>query len=84
MKSDRFVAVGCETAGWPRRGFERLGDGGARGLADSRSILRASCCSATRSLRAGSGPPRQTDTGGFLRILGLPLRVPGRVRPRGY
>ena len=30
------------------------------------------------------GNYNQTDAGGFLRILGVPLRVQGRVRPRGY
>lgn len=30
------------------------------------------------------GNYNQTDAGGFLRILGLPLRVQGRVRPRAY
>jgi argininosuccinate synthase len=31
----------------------------------------------------GGGSYDQTDAEGFLRILGLPLRVQGRVRPRG-
>jgi argininosuccinate synthase len=30
----------------------------------------------------GGGSYDQTDAEGFLRILGLPLRVQGRVRPR--
>ena len=31
----------------------------------------------------GGGSYDQTDAEGFLRILGLPLRVQGRARPRG-
>jgi argininosuccinate synthase len=31
----------------------------------------------------GGGSYDQTDAEGFLRIVGLPLRVQGRVRPRG-
>jgi argininosuccinate synthase len=31
----------------------------------------------------GGGSYDQTDAEGFLRILGLPLRVQGKVRPRG-
>jgi argininosuccinate synthase len=32
----------------------------------------------------GGGSYNQTDAEGFLRIQGLPLRVQGRVTPRGY
>lgn len=38
---------------------------------------------AIASMEAG-GSYNQTDAEGFLRIMGLPLRVQGRVRPRGY
>ena len=36
---------------------------------------------AIASMEAG-GSYDQTDAEGFLRILGLPLRVQGRIRPR--
>ncbi len=32
----------------------------------------------------GGGSYDQTDAEGFLRIVGLPIRVQGRVTPRGY
>ncbi len=38
---------------------------------------------AIASMEAG-GSYNQTDAEGFLRIMGLPHRVQGRVRPRGY
>ncbi|AMV21088.1 Argininosuccinate synthase [Planctomyces sp. SH-PL14] len=38
---------------------------------------------AIASMEAG-GSYNQTDAEGFLRIMGLPLRVQGRVRPRSY
>ncbi|MGH7129724.1 MAG: argininosuccinate synthase, partial [Planctomycetaceae bacterium] len=37
----------------------------------------------TASMEAG-GSYNQTDAEGFLRIMGLPLRVQGRVSPRQY
>ncbi len=39
---------------------------------------------AIASMEAGIADYDQTDAGGFLRILGVPLRVQGRVRPRAY
>jgi len=38
---------------------------------------------AIASMEGGASSYNQTDAEGFLRIVGLPLRVQGRVRPRG-
>ena len=44
-------------AGWPRRCFERLGDEGTRGIAGMSWSCLSSCCSATQTSKAMSGPP---------------------------
>ena len=44
-------------AGWPRRCFERLGDAGTRGIARVSWSCISSCCCATQTSQAMSGPP---------------------------
>jgi argininosuccinate synthase len=51
-------------------------------LVKSRTSPESLYDAAIASMEAG-GSYDQTDAEGFLRILGLPLRVQGRVRPRG-
>jgi argininosuccinate synthase len=51
-------------------------------LVKSRESEQSLYDAAIASMEAG-GSYDQTDAEGFLRILGLPLRVQGRVRPRG-
>jgi argininosuccinate synthase len=51
-------------------------------LVKSRESQQSLYDAAIASMEAG-GSYDQTDAEGFLRILGLPLRVQGRVRPRG-
>ena len=51
-------------------------------LVKSRSSSQSLYDEAIASMEGG-GSYDQTDAEGFLRILGLPLRVQGRARPRG-
>ena len=46
-------------------------------------FLRSDFPKLIASMEAG-GSYNQTDAEGFLRIMGLPSRVQGRVRPRAY
>ena len=50
-------------AGWPRHRFGCLGDEGTRGIERRTPPPVTSCCSATQTLKAVSGPPRQRHGG---------------------
>ncbi len=64
-------AVACREAGWPRRGFERLGDAGTRGMAKVSRFSISSCGSATQTSKAMSGPPCHTTVNQMLRSMVL-------------
>jgi argininosuccinate synthase len=52
-------------------------------LVKSRESSQSLYDAAIASMEGGGSSYDQTDAEGFLRILGLPSRVQGHVRPRG-
>lgn len=81
-KMDALMAL-IREAQQPVSGEVTLGLYKGNIFVQSRSSPNSLYDEAIASMEAG-GSYNQTDAEGFLRIMGLPLRVQGRVRPRPY
>ena len=81
-KMDALMAFSRE-AQKPVTGEAKLGLYKGNAIVQSRTSPNSLYDEAVASMEAG-GSYNQTDAEGFLRIMGLPSRVQGRVRGRGY
>jgi argininosuccinate synthase len=81
-KMDALMAFNRE-AQQPVTGEATLGLYKGNLFVQSRTSPNSLYDEAVASMEAG-GSYNQTDAEGFLRIMGLPSRVQGRVRTRGY
>jgi argininosuccinate synthase len=81
-KMDALMAFNCE-AQEPVTGEAKLGLYKGNLFVQSRTSPNSLYDEAIASMEAG-GSYNQTDAEGFLRIMGLPGRVQGRVRGRAY